>query len=736
MADKFSPQELKDGLSSFEAGVNMGVSPLILPRNQTSYATNVTFRGTYATHRPPVRKLRMDLATGQEAGVKTALIKGLWQDGTFYNPDNGAQCLMAATSGNLFQLEIGDSSVRIKQVSTPTTTQSPSAPQHWMWQSELYIIWNDGVSLPVFYTSNPASSFVIRRSNYGIKGNFGSFNTVAFVVPAVGASVSGVTFNSVANLVVGDSVKLSNVGQFTVQDITGSDVTLLNVSATPVGLSVAIAASNNFFWSHTGQQLPPGRMGAYGMGRNWICLVDGKQFVASDIEGGPSGTQSLNYRDAVLNITENSFLVGGGNFSVPGSIGDITAMRFGATLDASLGQGPLQVFTSSTVFSCNTPVDRLTWQSLQNPILTESLISNGALGHNSTVLANGDFLFRSVDGIRSLILARREFDTWGNVVQSREVATVLDQDDIGLLKYGSAVTFDNRLLMTANPVQGQQGVFHRKLIALNFDPLSNLRGKAPAIYDGQWIGLNVLKLIVGKVGGFDRCFAFTYNEVTQEIELYEILKSQPLDHNTHSYPIYDNDDPVNGRIVWSIESAALFNRLPQDTGNELLKKLLDGEMSIDNLVGQVDFQVFWKPDQWPCWVPWHAWTECSSEDSTTTTKPSFRPLVGLGEPSSRFCDLANDRPLREFFTMQWKVVITGHCRFLKLSAKSTTIPHEYVHPPAQCCINGVPVPLPTPQSTSLTPQPNPDFIGDVFGDVLTGDIFGDPNSGDMLGTPP
>ena len=61
------------------------------------------------------------------------------------------------------------------------------------------------------------------------------------------------------------------------------------------------------------------------------------------------------------------------------------------------------------------------------------------LNQNGTVLANGDALFRSVDGLRSLILARRDFDTWGNVPQSREVQPTLDADNSSLLNWEAPV---------------------------------------------------------------------------------------------------------------------------------------------------------------------------------------------------------------------------------------------------------------------------------------------------------
>jgi len=413
-------------------------------------------------------------------------------------------------------------------------------------------------------------------------------------------------------------------------------------------------------------QLPAGRMGAYGMGRNWMSLTDGRSFVASDIVGGASGTPSQNDRDAPLRITENTFLFEGGLFVIPGSgIGFITAMVFSATLDVSLGQGPLQVFTQTNVFSCNAPVDRTTWSALTNPILTESLIANGGTGQNSTTLANGDILMRSLDGVRSLVLARREFSTWGNVPQSREVQPLLNLDNTSTLAFGSSITFSNRYLQTATPTSSPCGIFHPNTVVINFDPLSTLNSKSPAAWDGQWTGLNVLQYITGIFSGTQRCFALTVNTTLtpNTIELYEILADGILTKDNNTTP-----------IVMDFSTGDLFKKLQNKTADDFCR-LRDGELYVDQVVGPVSFQVFYKPDQFGGgssgnypggWVPWYAWS--------VDGKSPFYPRMGFGEPSPNDLDPVINRPLREAFTFQIRLVITGSCRVLSCRVKALYAP--------------------------------------------------------------
>lgn len=668
MAD-FRHLKLTDALGPFVGGVNAGVSPLILDhRSQLASGLNTTVRGTFVKQRPCFRKIALTFA---DPSIQAPATKAYFQGAAYFAPDNASERLVAAIGGRLFQFVVGDTTAAVTEHTIPGDPNPATQIQAWLWQAEKWIIWNDGLSNPVFFDGTTSS-----RSNWNTPISFASITNTSFVVPAIGSATSAFDFITSPDLDEGDIVTVQGVGQFLVQNNTGAAMILVNVSGQPVGKTVAVGTIVT--WQHIGEQLPPGRMGTYGIGRNWVTLIDGKQFVASDLVGGSSGTASLNFRDAVLNITENSYLSGGGNFSVPGSVGDIQAMRFTATLDASLGQGPLQVFTYNTVFSVNAPVDRTTWQDLVNPILTESLIANGSLSHNATINVNGDLTFRSVDGLRSLVLARREFNSWGNVPISREVEPLLSRDEQSALQWTSAIIFDNRMLVTASPVNHPLGVYFKALVPMNFDPLSSLRGKEPAVYDSlQWSGLNVLQLLAGTFNRTPRAFALTLNTITEEIELYEIL--------TTDAAIDDNDNTVPSRVTWSFESASLFSYAVNDPRNEMYKRLGDGEIMVDQLEGDVTFQAFFKPDQWPCWVPWHQWQECADQTADGIIRPQFRPRMGLGEPPFQPCDETNNRPLREGFTFQFKLIVTGKCRVLGVRFKADTIPQpEFATP--NCCL--------------------------------------------------
>jgi hypothetical protein len=412
-------------------------------------------------------------------------------------------------------------------------------------------------------------------------------------------------------------------------------------------------------------ELPPGRMGDYGMGRYWQSLPNGINFIAGDIVGGPSGTPAYNYRDSVLKVSENALISGGGFFSVPSNLGLINAMRFTSQLDASLGQGPLMVSTPGGVFSCNAPTDRTTWRSLTSPILSESLIGFGGTGQDSTTVINGDLIMRSPDGLRSLLMARRDFWSWGNTPISFEVQPVLNQDLTAGIPFESSVQFDNRMLTTCSPVQAGSVWYFPNMISLNFDPLSSIQGKAASVYDGVWNGMNIIKMIANVFNGVVRCFAFCYNTATSTLEVREILTTGTLD---------DGVTP----ITWSFETPMLFNT-PGEKGYFDLSTLEDCEFYVSGVTpGQpVNFTVSYRSDFSSAWTPWHSFT--LPAPSSPNAEQGVR--LGLGRPKSGIGNNSNSTATSSGRWFQLQFVMQGSCVFKGLRIAASRQPQtEFARP--------------------------------------------------------
>jgi len=495
--------------------------------------------------------------------------------------------------------------------------------------------------------------------NVGIVG-------AAFTVPTVGSTVN-VLLSTPYTGATGQTIFIGN-GRYVISNTGGApplgatEITVQNISDTPGYIVTGVTL-------RTIPELPAGRQLVYGMGRTWEAMTDGISFLGSDIVDSSSGSPAYTYRDSVLKITQNQFINAGGLFRVPGTVGAIQAMQFVAQLDVSLGQGPLQVFTTTNVFSCQAPVDQTTWYSVTNPILTQALIGAGAISEDAVSPANGDLIFRSADGlIRSLLLARLDFNQWGNTPISREVDRVLSTENLTLLPFSTSTVFDNRFLMGAGLAQSARGVYSTSLIALNFDPISSLRGKAPSIYDGQWAGLNILKLVTGYFGGVQRCFAVCLSQELSQIEIHEVLITDAQNYDDGSTPITSY---FESPVIFSYELTNPGNR-PANPNHEYLR-LSYGEIYIDQMVGPVQFLAFWKPDQWPTWIPWYSWTQ-PCDPHPPTNDPGFRPRIGLPMPNANIFDRTNNRPLREGYCFQFKLIMTGKCRFLGARFSADVIP--------------------------------------------------------------
>lgn len=498
---------------------------------------------------------------------------------------------------------------------------------------------------------------------------------LSFTVPAVGSTVtvqlaqnySGPAGQNV--LINGKNYTITSVPVQPPVTTTSNTFLLINQTDTKTNTISALAINGSANLVSV-PELPGGRMGAYGMGCVAMCLANGIQYVIGDVIGAASGTQAENYRDAVLKMTQNTFLQGGGAFSLPVSGEIITAMLFPPILDASLGQGPLEIGTEDSIFS-NYVVGTYPgiWDTLTSPIQTESLKDNGPLGQNSTVLVNSDTFFRSGIGIGSLILARRDFNEWGNKPISNELQKILNLDNQTLLQYGSAISFDNRFLSTAAPNLLGNGIFHVALTTLNFDLLTSLRGNQPPAWEGAWTGINALQILTGKINGSKRAFAFSYNTLSGQTEFYEYLPEA-----TTSYA--DNDTTS---IQWIFETPVCFNKDIKDLTT--LIQLKNGEVYLSDIIGTVNVQVFYRPDYYPstCWVPWTTFNVCQSTDSANS-QPGWRMRIGLGEPDVEPCEIANNRPLREGYFFQFRFVITGYCVFKGMRVSAVSKPQPQFAP--------------------------------------------------------
>lgn len=422
------------------------------------------------------------------------------------------------------------------------------------------------------------------------------------------------------------------------------------------------------FWDGTtlrrsaGLLFPPRELPAAGpmdyyMGRLWYAV--GRIYTAGDIVQGPSGTPPYGQRDSILKVTENPLAIGGDGFRVVSNAGNIRALHHTANLDTALGQGPLYVFTRKVVYASQPPVTRAAWTTADQstpPIQTVAQSRFGTYSDRSVVSVNGDLFYQSPMGINSLFVAVRYFQQWGNTPLSSNENRILNFNDRALMATCSGIEFDNRLLQTILPIQTPVGTAYQAVVPLDFDLVSSFGKKSPPAWEGAWEGLDFLQLLEADFGGLQRAFAVVHSRLTDKIEIWELTLSER----------FENGD---NRITWIFET-------PAYTWDKMfeLKQLQSLELWIDRLFGKVDFKVYYRPDQNPCWYFWHAWDECAARDGCETIPTGncpdypmqdyceqFRPSMVLPEPTP-FCDNTIKRPTNLGYQFQVKIVIHGWCR--------------------------------------------------------------------------
>lgn len=415
-------------------------------------------------------------------------------------------------------------------------------------------------------------------------------------------------------------------------------------------------------------ELPPAGPMVYYQGRIWMGQWNGvhRMFNAGDIVYGPSGTLTYQFRDSVLKVTENQPALGGDGFTIPGHSGDIRALAYSANLDVTLGQGTLFIFTAKQIYSLFVPLTRQDWINATNPngpTLTVVQITNGSVNDRSLVAVNGDLFFQTLDtNIASLKAAVRYFEQWGQKPISANEHRILSRNDRSLLRFVSGIEFDNRLLMGALPKQLPQGVVCQAIVPLDFTPITSFAKDTIPAWEGHYEGLDHLQLFSADFGGLERAFSLVVSSIDSTIQLWELTLQEQ----------FENGD---NRINWSIESPSFEFQKPFD-----LKRLVSLELWFDRLWGTVDFEVYYRPDQYPCPLLWAKFTECAARNCDEDVNCSYpvldnyreqyRATKVLGLPPNAGCNVATSRPFNIGYQFQIILKITGFCRIRSVLLKA------------------------------------------------------------------
>lgn len=405
-------------------------------------------------------------------------------------------------------------------------------------------------------------------------------------------------------------------------------------------------------------EIPAAGPMVYYMSRFWYANY--RTFSAGDIAGGNSGTIPFAFRDAILNVTENPLVVGGDGFTLPTFSGNIRAIKFAAAIDAVQGQGQLFIFTRKQIYSMSPPITRADWiaaDSANRPEIKVAQFVNGAVNDRSIVAVNGDLFFQSLEpSIRSLFLAVRYFQQWGNRSISANIERLLNFNDRGLMRYCSGMAFNNRLYQGALPLLTDSGVVQQAWSGLDFTSISSFSAEFSPVWEGHQQGIQPFQFFTADFGGLERAFALARSQLDGSIGLWEFSENR-----------FDTNESGDKRIGWIIETPGYHFGLPNKQ-----KQLQGGELWVDRVYGKITIHVYYRVDSDPCWIKWHVYEFCVARTSCENPlNPICYPEEQYGEGYNwpivlptppRPADSMRIRPSNLGYQFQVKIEIEGFCR--------------------------------------------------------------------------
>lgn len=555
---------LTEGMGSFLGGANSAVDPALISENQYSWGENIIVRDGFPKTRPGFKFIKL---------LPPGVVQGACY---FTNRIRNTQDLVALINGKLYDLSPLEASTEARDISPAGETSPFISQKASLVQANAFLVSQDGTSPAIVYDG--ATSF---RS----QGKTQLASPAVTITDAVlGANNNLIAVPNVVGIEVGMLVA-SNSGA--VQDETF--VTSFDVENSTITLSkdaTRTIVTTLLFYSpgivRDNISIPVGSIVAYGNGRLWVA--NNNNLFAGDLVGS-----SLN---AEIKFTETIYLTGGGSFYFNENI---TGLVFLPGQDNSVGQGDLIVFTQNAIYAIQaTNYDRTTWQTTPG-MQRKIFIGRGSENQESIIVTDRDIYFRSLEGIRSLA---QSISATGvlSFSDSLEAARVMSFDTERWLTYAPGALFDSRYLLGGAPkiqritdangnYTGRFNIVFSKIVSKDFNAGSVLNAPVP-VFDGEWNGLQICKIVEGTFDNARRCFAITCDSDGKNC-LYEVTLADYSDEIKPSR----NAGVVTTPIECSVETKRFSFGTPFD-----IKTLMRADVGFTDVYGDVTWNLKYSPD--------------------------------------------------------------------------------------------------------------------------------------------
>ena len=199
-------------------------------------------RGSFVTNRPAFRRLEISYGDVFDG---TGLVQGV----CYYQPDYGTETIVAAIGGRLLAFSPGTLTVAVEDI-TQGVFMDATVAQNWLWQSENYIINNDGYSTPRIFDgtltrlANVETPIATIASGFGIP-DVGQYATADLTAPYTGP----------VNIRVRISSGTTEYGNFEIvpPGTTGAGYTIQLTNNNDTGMTEPVGAAVQIVNSYTGK---------------------------------------------------------------------------------------------------------------------------------------------------------------------------------------------------------------------------------------------------------------------------------------------------------------------------------------------------------------------------------------------------------------------------------------------------------------------------------------------------
>jgi hypothetical protein len=564
---------LTEGMGSFLGGANSAVDPALIADNQYSWAENVVARDGFLATRPGFKFVKL---------LPSGVVQGACY---FKNRLRDSQDIVSLINGKLYNLFASNAEHAVEDISPPNDPASPYISQKaCLVQVNNFLVSQDGLTPAMVYDGNKT---------------FRSENQTEPVAPVNTVSISLTSGDTTYNIATEEVTNILKVGMVVVSSFVGAipegtvitaigtasgspSTQLITLSKAPV---TTVTTDCKFYNAGIIEQdisIPIGSIMAYGNGRLWVAT--GNELYAGDLVGS-----SVN---AEIKFSETIYLTGGGVFIFPSKI---TGMQFLPGPDTSTGLGDLLIFTRDEIHAIRASVyDRTQWQQtlgMQRQIFT----GRGSVNFESIIQTDKDIYFRSFEGIRSLSQTLKSSGVV-SFVDSLEATRVIAYDTERWAIYAPGTLFDSRYLLGGAPkiqrITDANGNFTKafnyvfsKIVSKDFNAGSVVNAPV-AIYDGEWNGLQICKLVEGLFGRERKCFAITCDSDGKNA-LYEIT----LGDYSDNLKVTRTSAVIDTPIRCSVETKRFSFGTPFD-----IKTLMRADLGFTDVYNNVTWTLEYNPD--------------------------------------------------------------------------------------------------------------------------------------------